>query len=205
MLNAARVPGSLPGTETGGLVPCLTLTNPEENCMIARKCKKCERDRPHSDFRANKRSRDGLARNCNNCVAQIHQHRQDRKPRTSKYTAEERKRRRQQSLKKYYEKNKLSIQIVSEAWRRRNSEKLTASAAKRRAVKKQQSPSLTEHQKLWMAAIYRRAQRMTQVTGITYHVDHWWPISRGGLHVPWNLYVIPAKDNLEKGRRRPGR
>jgi 5-methylcytosine-specific restriction endonuclease McrA len=36
-----------------------------------------------------------------------------------------------------------------------------------------------------------------------YHVDHRIPISRGGLHHPDNLWVIPATENLRKYNKLP--
>ncbi len=41
--------------------------------------------------------------------------------------------------------------------------------------------------------------RLESETGVTHHIDHIKPLCEGGLHVPENLQVIPAKVNLLKG------
>jgi hypothetical protein len=63
---------------------------------------------------------------------------------------------------------------------------------------------LTQNQLSEIECFYSEAKRLTIETGIKYSVDHIWPL-RGegfvGLHVPWNLRVIPLIDNISKGNR----
>ncbi len=85
------------------------------------------------------------------------------------------------------------------AWRLANPDKMGAKKAARRAAIKQAFP-------LWargldFASIYRLRADITALTGIEHHVDHIVPLKGEtvcGLHVPWNLEVIPAKVNQSK-------
>lgn len=57
----------------------------------------------------------------------------------------------------------------------------------------------------WLISLlYEEAKILEEVTGEKHHVDHITPL-RGktvcGLHVPWNLRVIKAVDNIRKGNR----
>jgi len=60
---------------------------------------------------------------------------------------------------------------------------------------------LTKEQKQQLADIYEHMRDCRAVTGEDYHVDHIIPL-RGenvcGLHVPWNLQVLPADVNMSK-------
>jgi 5-methylcytosine-specific restriction endonuclease McrA len=71
---------------------------------------------------------------------------------------------------------------------------------------------LTEEHLRQMRAVYRHARLLTKETGVAHTVDHIWPIYGTnasdeyiscGLHVPWNLQILTAKQNSSKGRRNP--
>lgn len=83
-----------------------------------------------------------------------------------------------------------------------NKPRYFAQSAERRALKARSCPPWASRDAI--AAIYAEAARMTQETGVQHDVDHEIPL-RGccvsGLHVPWNLRVMPASENRAKGNR----
>jgi hypothetical protein len=57
---------------------------------------------------------------------------------------------------------------------------------------------LTELDKFVIEEIYNLAKVRTEQIGFDWHVDHIKPLSKGGLHKPTNLQVVPATWNLQK-------
>jgi len=76
-----------------------------------------------------------------------------------------------------------------------------AKSAKRRALKRKQSPKLNDTEQQQVVEIYKRCQELTESTGILHHVDHIIPISKHGEHHPNNLQILTAEQNIKKGNR----
>jgi hypothetical protein len=87
-------------------------------------------------------------------------------------------------------------------WRDANPGMIRAQAAKRRAIIKLRMPGwMTEVEYAQIEAIYLKAAQMTAAGDTVYHVDHDLPLKGkyvSGLHVPANLKIISAQDNLRK-------
>jgi len=77
-----------------------------------------------------------------------------------------------------------------------------AGSAKRRAAQLQQTPSWANHGAI--NAVYERCVDISRITGVPHEVDHGVPMQGknvSGLHVEYNLQVIPTTDNRSKGNR----
>lgn len=69
--------------------------------------------------------------------------------------------------------------------------------ARRYQIKKQNFP-MCEIEKMMCRNYYLMARELTEQTGTKHEVDHIWPISKGGPHLPWNLQVLTAEENRKK-------
>lgn len=118
---------------------------------------------------------------------------------------------------KYYKKNKerLSAENLARYYvnheknkarsRRYKKDSPEANAIRQRLYKaraKQATPTwLTAEHKSTILSFYKEAARITALTGIQFHVDHIVPLNGkrvSGLHVPWNLQVLPFYENISK-------
>lgn len=157
-------------------------------------CSYCGQSKPLSEFHKDKSRKDGLQYRCKIC---------DR-PKNKRWQQNNREKElfrnrcwRQANPDKEIERGK--------RWRQSNPDKVNARSAKYRATRLQATPSwLTSEHHAEIELCYEEAIALRMYTGQDYHVDHIVPL-RGetvcGLHVPWNLQVIPAKENLTKSNK----
>jgi hypothetical protein len=93
-------------------------------------------------------------------------------------------------------------------WQKDNPAKVRLRGAKRRAAKLEATPSwLSGPQLAHIERTYKLASIIQEETGMKYHVDHIVPLQGSnvcGLHVPWNLQVIPASVNASKSNKFKG-
>lgn len=92
--------------------------------------------------------------------------------------------------------------ISQSEYRKKRPDKFAEKNAKRRARVLNAIFPLSPEHCAEMAELYTKAQILTRQTGIAHHVDHIIPLqgkSVCGLHVPWNMQVIPGIENLLKG------
>ncbi len=94
------------------------------------------------------------------------------------------------------------------AWAKEHPEVYAYHALVRRRMQKQACPQwLTSQHKEQIRLIYKSARTKSEFHEIDFHVDHIEPIKgvdelgnhvSCGLHVPWNLQVLTAEENLLK-------
>ena len=139
--------------------------------------------------------------------------------RARKWYAENRDRGRQ-TRRSYYQKNKATMRAQNDQWKadnltqfrqyqyayqKRNAAYYRAKWAERNAKKLNATPNwLTEEQHREIQHKYQMAQDISKLTDKQYHVDHIHPLQGEticGLHVPWNLQIILATENLKKGNK----
>lgn len=125
-----------------------------------------------------------------------------------------------QKNKEWKQRNKDKVVAYDKEWQQSNKDKKSKNYKKyqvnnrakvnsynsyRRALELQATPKwLTASHKLHMECKYSLAAMLSKHTTEQHHVDHIVPLNGKtvcGLHVPWNLQVLTAKENLSKSNR----
>ena len=180
-------------------------------------CTKCKEEKHYESFYKSKPSKDGLQRVCKICQREYQQANKEATNARSKAWKERNSDRVRETSAKWRADNKEAHHIATMAWRRENAtrhkekkvawnkanpEKVNSMSAKRRATKLNATPSwLTQEQLNQIADMYWLARDLEAISGQQYHVDHIVPLQGNnvcGLHVPWNLQVLPSDINIAK-------
>lgn len=186
-----------------------------------KKCNRCDVEKPLSEFVKLSSAKDGHKGHCKECnrqdyrgyyeknrekiITKTSQYKKDNPDKAKKHADDWKRKNPERSKARYLNYKWSNIDKCrenDEDYRRRNLHKDAAKTAKRKASKRRRTPPwLTERHFAEINKFYESARDLQQQTGIKHHVDHIVPLNGelvSGLHVPWNLRVIPAKDNLLK-------
>lgn len=150
--------------------------------MASRICAACGVDKFVSEFSPNKDKPLGIVYVCKVCNAERAKFRRLSTPSTNE--------------------QKEAAKIRSRLWRKENPHKRNALKAAYKSAKVGATPNwLSQQQKEEINNFYFLARDCSLVSGENYQVDHIIPI-RGkkicGLHVPWNLQILPTDLNRKK-------
>lgn len=175
-------------------------------------CNKCQQAKAIALFYANKRMKDGLNTFCTEC------HKADNIARKAIKRANPLFKQTELAYKKEYRaRTEVARAMYMSQWRKLRKEHVLAYSKTYRDAHKSRYNFLCQKRKIdlanrvphWLTAddlwiikeAYELANLRTKLFGFSWHVDHVIPL-RGkrvsGLHVPQNIRVIPALENMQK-------
>lgn len=110
-----------------------------------------------------------------------------------------------QNQKLYRAIHKKDILNGTRVWRQLNPHINRAINAKRRGIKLSATPTwISRHQLNQIKSLYKQAVEFELTTGIKHHLDHIIPLTNHlvcGLHLPCNLQILTASENLSKSNK----
>jgi hypothetical protein len=174
--------------------------------VIDKTCSTCKTLKHISCFGKDKRSKNGLRSECKDCLkVYMKEYYQSNKLRLNAKNREYALENHQKisSYKRGYDdKNREKLNSQKRKWATENKGYYAHKSAERRCYKLDATPPWSDLEKI--KVIYTACQKITESTKKEHHVDHIVPLKGEnvcGLHVWWNLRIIPAKMNLSKGNK----
>ena len=176
-------------------------------------CSYCKIYKNESEFQEDKRSLTGLSSKCSDCHGMYYEKDPEKYKLRAKKWFKENPQKRKKAKRNYYNNNANKINACNLKWKLNNPEKtrkyardyksrnrqeMIYASAMYRAIKLRATPKwLSDEQKAEIFNIYKMCPK-------THHVDHIVPLKGemvSGLHVPWNLTIIPKSINLAKSNK----
>lgn len=169
-------------------------------------CTKCGVLKLPDAFYASLKHKSGLDNCCKQCDAQRNKAKYERRKVVQLAKAKEwrdaNKDKQDAATKVWRESNPERTAAMYRNWADRNRDKVNAKWMQRYASKKHRTPAWLTDDDHWMIEqAYDIAAKRKEAFGFDWHVDHIVPLhgkTVSGLHVPWNLQVIPALLNQQK-------
>ena len=166
----------------------------------AKVCTTCRQEKLLSYFSPRKGRPSGRHYSCKSCLALRAKEQRKNKPATE----EQKELARIRSIF-WREENPERNKQIKSSWRLLNLDVKNATNKRRELEKLNRTPAwLTKEQEKEILSFYWLAKDLKSVSGEEYHVDHIVPLQGKtvcGLHVPWNLQILPKDINLSKGNR----
>lgn len=181
-------------------------------------CCRCNENKELTSFHKSKTSKDGLRSYCGKCKSKENTEYNSNNPdkmialrkKWTKNNPEKVKqlhaKARDKWVKNNPDKNKQVYSKANSKWKKNNPGKWNAIAARYRAAKLNATPKwLTEQNWKEIEEFYVLAHDLAWLNnGEVLSVDHIAPLqgkNSSGLHVPWNLQLLPKQQNSSKGNR----
>lgn len=176
-------------------------------------CSACKKDLPTKSFCADKSRLGGLRHRCRQCeavtysVAQaskspevLEQWRAKRKAYIAANTAKIAEHR-----KAWKAANSDKIATQKKVWEAANADKMRASSANKAAKRRAWTNSGMTSRELgeWSKAQAKTCHWCDLDCADNFHIDHYFPLSKGGSHTPDNLVIACPTCNMRKGAKDP--
>jgi hypothetical protein len=160
-------------------------------------CKECHKAKAASTYLKHKAKRQVTAK------ADYQKNADEYKARAKKW-AEANKEKRREISKAYVKRNPETRHETSKKHRLENPGMYAEHFKMRQTRKRKAMPTWADRDAI--KALYRQSAFATRMTGIEYHVDHYFPLKSDvvcGLHNEFNLRIVPATVNLSKANKMP--